>query len=402
MEPGGTGVFRPPGPEYYVWRMVFGGARCVGGVQPGSQRMFVRFLTGEVVCVSVTSSHTIGEVRMLIAARTGIAPDYQRLIFVGKQLEDGYTVTDYDIQVEDTVHLLFRDPTDCRETVAEPEPEAVSDIPSQYSVDSALHILQRVRGYDPALYEPEPGPRQIGVASETAYVENWTVENVDGWLAATVGTVGNVVRDLGINGLTMVLMPPADFELLGYDSSGVDTILAKLLEVPSCTRGDSGGMKLYEDAWALKQRRVRTTEARADTPTAAGPAKRRAVDGRSMKDKLGGYIGDDGETRYFCAGCSPGVGLGPRSSLANGGKGWTVVKGSSHPLLKHWDSGVGNCNRDYHVMQFSDKDYTNVFRVEWEACVKFGLLPGIPPPPSGPPPLQRNAVTLHIITSTPD
>eukprot|EP01044_Picomonas_judraskeda_P012345 COSAG03_NODE_1761_length_3558_cov_194.899393_2_plen_120_part_00 len=118
--------------------------------------MFVRFLTGEVVCVSVNPSHTIGEVKMLIAARTGIAPDYQRLIFAGKQLEDGYTVTDYGIQVESTVHLIFRDPTIVRDTVTEPEPEAVSDIPSQASVDDALHILQRVRGYDPALYPPEP------------------------------------------------------------------------------------------------------------------------------------------------------------------------------------------------------------------------------------------------------
>ena len=53
-----------------------------------------------------------------------------------------------------------------------------------------------------------------------------------------------IVRNLNINGLTVVLMPPTDLELLGYNSSQVDTILAKLLEVPSCTRGDSGGMKL--------------------------------------------------------------------------------------------------------------------------------------------------------------
>eukprot|EP01044_Picomonas_judraskeda_P004193 COSAG03_NODE_364_length_8537_cov_5.229557_2_plen_123_part_00 len=74
----------------------------------------------------------------------------------------------------------------------------------------ALCNLQRVRDYEPDWrdYVPEPCPRQIGVASETAYVENWTVENVDGWLTDTVGTARNSVKDLRINGLTMVLMPP--------------------------------------------------------------------------------------------------------------------------------------------------------------------------------------------------
>jgi hypothetical protein len=71
-------------------------------------QFFLKGMNGKTSVIECASDDEVSKIRLLVAEKENIAPENQRLIFSGRQLEDGHCISEYGVQNNSTVFLVIR------------------------------------------------------------------------------------------------------------------------------------------------------------------------------------------------------------------------------------------------------------------------------------------------------
>ena len=74
----------------------------------GGMQIFIKTLSGKTMTLEVDKTDSVESVKRKIEEKEGIEVGQQRLVFGGKQLEDNYTLGDYNIENDSNIHLVLR------------------------------------------------------------------------------------------------------------------------------------------------------------------------------------------------------------------------------------------------------------------------------------------------------
>jgi len=129
-----------------------GAGACALARLRGGQQLQVKTLAGKTLTIEVEPTESIESIKQKIADQEGVEESTQRLIFGGKQLENGKTLQDYDISEDATVHLVLRlrgGDEQRRAGAGRPRARSIahlSDLQSHTLVARSMAVALRIRG----------------------------------------------------------------------------------------------------------------------------------------------------------------------------------------------------------------------------------------------------------------